>query len=103
MDNLEKQLSKVQELLFDLPEVKLYFSLREQIEANETLQTMLKEIRHHQKAMTAAMENIQLYQTEKQIYQTLMDSYHSHPLIVNYEQVKENVYFLLKQMQQIIE
>lgn len=103
MDNLDQALNRVKDQLFALPEVKLYFGLREQISANHELQTLLKEIRIHQKAMTAAMGQIDLYQAEKTIYNGLMERYKNHPLIVNYEAIKEQVYLLLKQMQAIIE
>ena len=103
MNNFESQLEKLKSKLFDQEIVKTYFLLKEQIEHNEELNNLRDKIRTHAQEMTKNMDNDEIYFKNKELYEKYLNEYNSHPLVVDYNVVIEEVNNLLKQLKNIIE
>ena len=103
MNNFEAQLEKVKNLLFNQECVKTYFSLKEQIEQSIELNELREKIRFHAQEMTKNMSDDEIYFKNKSIYEKALNEYNSHPLVVDYNAVAEEVNNLLKQLKNIIE
>ncbi|HAV19591.1 MAG TPA: hypothetical protein DCX17_01015 [Firmicutes bacterium] len=102
MTDFEKALLELKEGLFDVPEVKTFFSLRDQIQNDPDLMKLDKQKRDAQQEMAKAINDDAQYFVKKQQYLQLEQTYDSHPLIVNYKQVKAEVRALLEQIVDIL-
>lgn len=103
MNNLESQLEKLKDTLFNQECVKTYFSLKSQIEQNAELNELREKIKFHAQEMTKNMENDEIYFKNKELYEKVLNEYNEHPLIADYNVVFEEVNSLLKQLKNIIE
>lgn len=98
-EKVEVALKKVKEQLFNEPEVKEYFDLKSQIKANEELINLDKNIKDLQRELCKNPTNSEL--TKK--YQDALKIYNSHPLIINFNRVREEVNDLLRMIKEILE
>lgn len=103
MNSFEEELTLLKEKLFNEDCVKTYFSLKEQIEKSVELNDLRAKISFHAQTMTKNMDNDELYFKHKEAYEQVLKEYNSHPLIVDYNQVSEEVNELLVQLKNIIE
>jgi len=103
MNNFETKLEELKEELFSLEEVKTYFSLKNEIENNAELTYFREQIAHFQRLMTLNIDLDEEYKMYKKEYEILLRKYQEHPLIQNFEIVKEDVYRILTEVKEIIE
>ena len=103
MNNFETKLEELKEELFSLEEVKTYFSLKNEIENNAELTYFREQIAHFQRLMTLNIDLDEEYKKYKKEYEILLRKYQEHPLIQNFEIVKEDVYRILTEVKEIIE
>ena len=103
MNNFEIALNSLKDELFSLNEVKEYFRLKDEIENNAELKDLLLSIGKYQRLMATNIDNNEEYSFAKENYELAMKKYKNHPLIVNFENVKEEVYQIILQIKQIIE
>ena len=103
MNNFEESLNSLKEELFNLEEVKAYFKLKNEIENNEELISLTKEISHLQRMMTLNIDDYEKHLDYKTQYEICLKKYNNHPIIVNFENVKEEVYQILTSIKTIIE
>lgn len=103
MNDFDKKLGDAKNELFSLPLIKEYFIVKSQIENNVELIELNDKLKLAQKAMSKSIDDDDLYHKNKKDYEELMIKYNLHPLIVNYQNLKEEVYTLLTQIKDILE
>lgn len=101
--NVNEALFELKEQLINEPIVKEYFRLLSLIENDEQLSILDKEIKLHQKLMSTNMNNDEIYFKEKEIYESKLNQYNNHPLIINFNNTKDEVASLLQQIEQILQ
>ena len=89
-DEIDIILNKLKEELDNSQIIKEYLSLKEVLENDEELKVMRGEI--------ARLTN----ENKTEEKESLLAVYNSHPIVVNYEQAREEVISLLKQIQDIL-
>lgn len=102
MNKLDDELVNLKRLIYDNEFVKEYLKLKEEISSNSDILFLHEEIVKHQKLMSLNMNNDEIYQKEKNLYDASLLKYNSHPLIQNYNQVQDYVYNLLDELKSII-
>ena len=91
MNKIDQELSKLKEKLFNEPIVKEYFLIKETIENDKNL-TFLKN------------EMIRLTKENKHIEaKALKGQYDNHPLVNNFNAIKEDVKNLLNEIKETLE
>ncbi len=103
MTDFEEKVEQLREALFQREEVQRYFSLKRAIEADDELMKTNELLRMHQKEMAKNLHNPKKYAEEKALFEHYSDLYQNHPLVVNYEACKIDVYALLSQLKNILE
>ena len=53
--------------------------------------------------MSTNMNNYEIYFKEKEIYESKLNQYNNHPLIINFNNTKDEVAALLQQIEQILQ
>ena len=90
MNKTDEALQKLSEELYKLPEVKEFLQLKEAVEKNAELKAMRLEI--------ARLTN----EGKKEEHDNLLSVYNSHPLVVNYLAMRDEVIALLTQIKDIL-
>ena len=90
MNKTDEALEKLASELNSLPEVQEFLSLKESLEKNKELKEMRLEIAR----LTS--------EGKKEEHDNLLKVYNSHPLVVNYQTTREEVYNLLRQIKDIL-
>ena len=90
MDKTDKALQHLREELYKLPEVREFLQLKEALEKDEELKAMRQEI--------ARLTN----EGKKEEHDNLLSVYNSHPLVVNYLAMRDEVIALLTQIKDIL-
>ena len=90
MNKTDEALEKLANELYALPEVQEYLVLKENLEKDEELREMRIEI--------ARLTN----EGKKEEHDNLLKVYNSHPLVVNYQVAREELYNLLNQIKDIL-
>lgn len=103
MNEFEQALQDLVEEIHGLPLVKTYWQLHKEIEENDALKKMKQEMQKWQRQMTLHLSDLKEHQFAKENYERLQNEYQMHPLIQNYQQVKEEVQDLLFQIKEILE
>lgn len=103
MNDFEQALQDLVEEIRKLPLIKTYWQLHKEIEENVALQNMKQDMQKWQRQMTLHLSNPKMHQQAKENYEHLLQEYQNHPLIQNYQQVKEEVQDLLFQIKEILE
>ena len=89
-DELELSLEKLKKELDNSPIIQEYLSLKEVLESDEELKKMREEI-----ARLTSEDKLE----ERE---ALLAIYNSHPIVVNYEQARQEVINLLNQIKDIL-
>lgn len=103
MTDFIEKLTQLREALFDQEEVKRYFALKRAIEADTELMQTNELLRFHQKEMSKNLHDAAKYASEKALFEQYSKAYQNHPLVVNYEACKIEVYALLSQLKNILQ
>jgi cell fate (sporulation/competence/biofilm development) regulator YmcA (YheA/YmcA/DUF963 family) len=103
MTKLEEALTRLKDELFSLEEVKMFFDYREQISKDEFLLRQQEQMKHHQKLMMKTISDPLLYQTHKKHYDEHQQQFQNHPLVQNYQALREELAPLLEMIKDIIE
>jgi|688.fasta_scaffold06413_3 cell fate (sporulation/competence/biofilm development) regulator YmcA (YheA/YmcA/DUF963 family) len=103
MTKLESLMDRLANTLQDLPEVKQFFALREQILKDPFLNEQQEQMKHHQKLMMKNLAEQSIYQTHQSAYRQHQQAFDEHPLVQNYVSLKEQLSPLLNELQAIIE
>lgn len=103
MNPISNTIDTLSETFFDLPLVKDYFKAIDLINGDKNLLALSNEVKHLQKKMTLSMGRPAEHERYKIDYEAKLNVYNSHPYIVNYTYLKNEVEDLLSQMKTIIE
>ncbi len=103
MNDFEVKLVALKNALFDLPEVKAFFAARAAILSNDELQTLAREVAAAQRTMATSMGDEQAHQCAKSHYEELQTRYDTHPDILNYRSMRDEIAQLLDQIKTLIE
>lgn len=103
MNDFDQALEDLKNELFSLEEVKTYFKLKSEIDNNAELVLIKEKITSLKQEMTLNIDLDDKYFKAKKEYELLLKKYTEHPLIQNFEIVKENVYNILMEIKKIIE
>ena len=90
MNNTDEAIKELATELYALPEVKEFLRLKESLEKDKELKEMRQEI--------ARLTN----EGKKEEHNNLLSVYNSHPLVVNYLALREEVIALLSQIKDIL-
>lgn len=103
MNKFSDALKDVKNELYQDPLIKEYFSLLEQINNDEYLIKLDKEMKHHQNKMCQNMNNDEVYLSEKEAYEKCLNELKNNPLYVNFCNVKEEVKNLLSEVKDALQ
>jgi cell fate (sporulation/competence/biofilm development) regulator YmcA (YheA/YmcA/DUF963 family) len=103
MTKLDLIIDELAQTLQNLPEVKAFFDLRQQILIDPFLNEQQTQMKHHQKLMMKHLSETEIYQTHQKAYQLHQRAFDEHPLVINYVSLKEQLSPLIEQLQTIIE
>ena len=90
MDKIIELAQELKSELDNLPLFQEYQRIKELLETSSEIEELKKNI-----ALAKLHEDTKLHQS-------LLDQYHNHPLMVNYEELKNEVYDYLKQISDIV-
>ena len=103
MTDIEKVTLDIKEELYSEECVKEYFRLKSIIENDEEINKLQEEVRVHQKAMCENMNNDEIYFKEKALYEEAHSKLDSNPIVINFNNVKEEVTNLLRMIKEAIQ
>jgi cell fate (sporulation/competence/biofilm development) regulator YmcA (YheA/YmcA/DUF963 family) len=81
-----------------VPEVKQYLLLKKQIEESDEIKILEENLRNAQKKMALSL-GTKFYEENKAHYYKCKEEYDSNPLVVNYNVLKDEVEFLVDELQ----
>ncbi len=79
--------------------VRRYFALEREINLSDEIESLQKRLRKTQKEMALAMNDEPLYQRLKSEYLDLRERLDTHPLVCNYNLLKEEIYQQLRSLE----
>ena len=98
MDNLDNALFSLKEELYSLPLIKEFLKIKQEINDNERLSNLDKNIKRLQHQCCKNNDKL-----AKEEYLKLKEEFDNDPLVVNYQILYEEVNDLLKEIKQILE
>ena len=98
MDNLDNALFSLKEELYSLPLIKEFLKIKQEINDNERLSNLDKNIKRLQHQSYKNNDK-----AAKEKYLKLKEEFDNDPLVVNYQILYEEVNDLLKEIKQILE
>ena len=81
----------------EVKEVKQFLILKDELASSKEIEVLNDEVRRSQKDMALSL-GTSLYKEKKAYYLSKKREYESHPLIVNYEMLKEEVDYLINEL-----
>ncbi len=99
MNEVEKKLEIVKDELYSNPLVLEYFRLKKSIEEDKELMELDKKIRTLQKELCYKNNKENIDNNES--YMALKARFDNHPLVINYNKVKEEVFDLLNEIEEV--
>lgn len=103
MDKFEEALNSVKDELYSEPVVVEYFRLKNIIENDDSILSLEKEVRDHQKKMCESINNDEIYLLEKEAYEACLKELNSNPIYANFLKVKEEVIILLNEVKEALQ
>jgi len=103
MNKISLKIDELAASFFELELVKEYFKAVDLINENTALLDLSERVKKLQRMMTLHFSKEAEYEKFKLEYETSLNEYNSHPYIVNYTYLKNEVEDLLSQMKKIIE
>lgn len=83
-------------------EVKKYFILEKKINDSEEIKLLKENLKQSQKNLALSINDNDKYQENLKIYLEAKKAFESNPLIINYNSIKESIYFELKSLEKKI-
>ena len=103
MNKIDSLLSEIKKELYSEPCIQEYLRLKEVIAKDEKLLALDKEVKLHQRLMCENRNNKEVFEKEKDLYEKANKEFDSNPVVVNFKNVKEEVYSLLNEVKGAIE
>ena len=102
INNFDQALNEVKNQLFDVDIVKQYFYYKNLVENDKNLKNIDEEMRFHQKQMCQNKETLEIYENEKKMYEDLKKIFENNPVLLNYQNTREEVFSLLVDIKQFL-
>ena len=102
MDKIDELIASLKEDLLKEECVKEYLFYKQIIENDTSIKKLDEEVRFHQKEMCKNKDNNELYFKEKNIYEELKNRFDNHPVVINYQIAREEVFSLLVDIKRIL-
>lgn len=102
MSDFDKTLKEFKKELFNEQCVKEYFYYKNLLEKDESIKKLDEEVRFHQKEMCKNKNNNEIYFKEKALYEKLKNKLDNHPILINYQIAKDEVFSLLVDIKNIL-
>ena len=102
MNNFDELLVEVKNEIMNEECVKEYFRLKQILDSDESLKSLDKEMKAHQKKMCENKDNDEIYLKEKSLYDSLKSQIENNPVWQNFQTVKEEVYSLLVDIKNVL-
>ena len=103
MNKIDSLLKDIKNELYSEPCIQEYLRLKSVIEKDEDLSKLDKEVRLHQRLMCESRNNEEVFEKEKALYEKASKEFDSNPVVINYKNVKEEVYALLEEVKEALE
>ena len=103
MNKVEEELLKTKESLFSLPQVKEYLRVRDLVNKDQEIASLRQNVIKYRKEMKDNFGNDDAYFLAKQKLEETEKKLNSHPLIVNFENLKEEILDLLNEVKTILD
>ena len=102
MNRIDELLSSLKEELQNEECIKQYFYYKNLVEKDASLKALDEEVRFHQKEMCRNKDNNEVYFKEKAIYEELKNKLDQHPILINYQIAKDEVFSLLVDIKNLL-
>ena len=103
MNKIDSLLKDIKKELYSEPCIQEFLRLKSVIEKDEDLSKLDKEVRLHQRLMCENRNNKEVFEKEKALYEKASKEFDSNPVVINYKNVKEEVYALLEEVKEALE
>lgn len=98
---LKEHIDEFIDEFLSFPEVKQFLLIKEQIESSKEMIELRNNLKQAQKNMALSL-GTSSYEENKKIYFKIKEEYDNHPLIINYNYLKEDVDYLLNEIKELI-
>lgn len=98
MSDFDIALEQLKNVLYDNEIIKNYLATKKLIENNTEINSLINELRNHQRLMCKNVNNDEKYLLEKEKYLTVQDELNSNPLYQNFLNLQNEVSALLKEV-----
>ena len=102
MNNFDNLLANAKQELLNEECVKEYFRLKKELDSNDELKSLDKEMKMHQKKMCENQDSDEIYKEEKSHYESCKEKLENNPVWINFQTVKEEVYSLLVEIKSFL-
>lgn len=101
---MDKLAALLNQELKNTDEAKQYFALKEALENDEYITSLLKVIKETQEEVKESLKNndLETYQIKSKTLEVLKDEFINHPLVNNYINCRNDLYNLLEQIVNIL-
>lgn len=103
MNKIDSLLTDIKKELHSEPCIQEYLRLKSILEKDEGLSNLDKEVKLHQRLMCENRNNKEVFEKEKALYEKASKEFDSNPVVINYKNVKEEVYALLEEIKGVLE
>lgn len=97
-NELKKELDEFIELFLNQKIVVQYLKVKKELEESKEISSLQKKLNDSKKALALSYGKVGYHQN-KEAYLSLQEQYDNHPLVVNYQVLKEEVSYLLEQLE----
>ncbi|MGN1295910.1 MAG: YlbF family regulator [Bacilli bacterium] len=94
---LKSKLDEFIAFFLEVKEVKQFLLLKDELSSSKEIENLKEEVKKAQKEMALSL-GTSSYKEKKAYYLSKKREYESHPLIVNYEMLKEEVNYLVDEL-----
>ncbi len=98
MSDFDIALEQLKNVLYDNEIIKNYLATKKIIENNTEINSLINELRNHQRLMCKNVNDDEKYLLEKEKYLTVQDELNSNPLYQNFLNLQNEVSALLKEV-----
>lgn len=98
MSDFDIALEQLKNVLYDNEIIKNYLATKKLIENNTEINSLINELRNHQRLMCKNVNDDEKYLLEKEKYLTVQDELNSNPLYQNFLNLQNEVSALLKEV-----
>ena len=102
MNRIDELISSLKEELQNEECVKQYFYYKNLVENDASLKELDEQARFHQKEMCRNKDINEVYFKEKAIYEELKNKLDQHPILINYQIAKDEVFSLLVDIKNLL-